>query len=56
MLGIGMIMVDGQVDSYTLGVMTRRMLTYGAIVAGAVVVIVKLVKGMRPIVQSSLVE
>jgi hypothetical protein len=41
-LGIGMIMIDDQVDSYTLGVMTCRMLTYGALAAGAVVVIVKL--------------
>jgi hypothetical protein len=56
MLGIGMIMVYGQADSYTLGVMTRRMLTYGAIAAGAVVVILRLIKTMRPLTSSSSVE
>ena len=56
MLGIGMIMVYDQIDSYTLGVMTRRMLTCGAIAAGAVAAIVKLVKSMRGSVQPAPTE
>jgi hypothetical protein len=53
MLGIGMIMVYDHVDSYTLGRLTRPLLTYGAIAFGAVVVIVKLVKSMRGNTQSA---
>ena len=56
MLGIGMIMVYGQADSYTLGVLTRRMLTYGAIAAGAVAATVKLVKSTRGIAQPAPIE
>jgi len=53
MLGIGMIMVYSHADSYTLGVLTRQLLTYGAIAAGAVVVIIKLIKSMRGRAQSA---
>ena len=53
MLGIGMIMAYSHAASYTLGVLTRHLLTYGAIAAGAIVVIVKLVNSMRGRAQSA---
>jgi len=47
MLGIGMMMMSGRYDAYELGVLTRRLLIYIAIIVGAIVSAIKLGKSLR---------
>jgi hypothetical protein len=47
MLGVGMIMLSGHNDAYLLGALTRRLLIYGSVVAGAIIIIVRLVKSIH---------
>jgi hypothetical protein len=47
MLGIGMMMMSGRYDAYELGVLTRRLLIYIAIIVGAIISAIKLGKGLH---------
>jgi hypothetical protein len=45
-LGIGMMVVSGHYDAYELGVVTRRLFLYIAIIVGAIIATVKLGKSL----------